>query len=211
MRYNRLMAMRSFKNRGMTLVETLIALAIFVAVIVAVSAFQVNIFINRNTVSSSLQTVQDAQVVLRTMLSELRSAAPAVNGIYTIALAGTSTLSFFSDPKNVGQTEEITYSLTGKTLYRSVIIPSGSPLWYNPANQTTSSLITNIRNSTSTPVFQYYDQNYTGTSSPLAMPVNVSSVRLVSITLTLDTDPNRSPTPRTYTIQVSLRNLKTNL
>ena len=195
----------------MTLVETMMALAIFVCIIAAVTAFETNLMVGRQTFSSSLETVQDAQVVLRTMLAELRSAAPAVNGIYTIALAGTSTLSFFSDPKNTGQTREITYNLVGKTLYRSVIIPSGSPLWYNPATQTTAPLITYIRNSTSTPIFQYYDQYYTGTSSPLAMPVNVSSVKLISITLTLDTDPNRSPVPRTYSIQVSLRNLKTNL
>jgi hypothetical protein len=145
------------------------------------------------------------------MLVELRSAAPAVNGIYTIASAGTSTFSFFSDPKNTGQTQKITYSLVGKTLYRAVISPSGSPLWYNPATQSTSSLLTNVYNSTSTPLFKYYDQNYTGTSSALTMPVNVSSIRLISVALTLDVDPNKSPIPRTYTIQTSLRNLKTNL
>lgn len=195
----------------MTLIETSVALAVFAAVFVAVAAFQANIFIHQRSVSGSLQTVQDAQIILKTMLAELRSAAPAVNGIYTIATAGTSTLSFFSDPKDTGQTQKITYSLIGNRLYRAVISPSGSPLWYNPATQSTTSLLSSVRNLSSMPVFQYYDENYTGTSSPLAQPVNVSSIHLISVTLSLDIDPNKSPIPRTYTTQISLRNLKTNL
>ncbi len=214
MRYN--CRVKSSRNRvevskGMSLVETCVALGVFAVVFVAVAAFQSNIFIHQRTVAGSLQTVQDAQIILKTMLAELRSAAPAVNGIYTIAYAGTSSLAFFTDPKNTGATQKITYSLVGHTLYRAVISPSGSPLWYNPATQATTSLITDVHNSTSTPMFQYYDQYYTGTSSPLTQPVNVSSIHLISISLTLDTDPNRSPTPRIYTTQVSLRNLKTNL
>lgn len=195
----------------MSLAETMVALALFVVVMAAVAAFQVSIFTSKQTVSGSLQTAQDAQIILRTMLVELRSAQPAVNGIYTIASAGTSSLSFFSDPANTGQTEEITYSVVGSRLYRSVTLPTGSPLGYNPATTATSSLLTDVKNLSATPVFQYYDQNYTGTSTPLAMPVNVSSIKLISITLTLDIDPNRSPLPRTYTTQVSLRNLKSNL
>jgi len=195
----------------MTLIETSVALGVFSIVFVAMAAFQANIFIHQRTVAGSLQTVQDAQIILKTMLAELRSAAPAVNGIYTIATAATSSLSFFSDPKNTGQTQKITYSLIGNKFYRAVITPSGSPLWYNPATQSTTTLLTDARNVPTLPVFQYYDQNYTGTSSPMTMPVNVSSIHLISVALTLDIDPNRSPTPRTYTTQISLRNLKTNL
>ena len=201
----------SLYNKGMTLVEVLIALAIFVTVIVVVGAFEVNVFSYQGSASSSLTTVQDAQVILKTMLTELRSAAPGANGAYPIVTAGTSSISFFSDPDNDGQTEQITYSLIKNTLYRAIIQPSGTPAIYNTATQSTSSLLTDVHNTSSTSVFQYYDQNYTGTSSPLSIPVNIPSVRLIQISLTLDTDPNRSPLPRTYTTQVSLRNLKTNL
>lgn len=194
----------------MTLVEVLIALAVFVTVIVTVGMFEVNIFQYQGSVSGSLTTAQDAQVILKTMLTELRAAAPGVNGAYPIVSAATSSISFFSDLDNDGQTEQITYSLIKNTLYQSVVQPSGSPLGYT-ATAATSSLLTDVRNSTSTSVFQYFDQNYTGTSSPLSMPVSIPSIRLVEISLTLDTDPNRSPLPRTYTTQVSLRNLKTNL
>ena len=198
-------------DAGMTLVETMIALGIFMVVIMAVGAFQVSIFSNQKAVSGSLQTAQDAQIILKTMLTELRAASPGMNGSYPIASAGTSSITFFSDANNDGMTEQIGYRLSSSTVYRTMIPPTGSPATYNIANQTTSVIMNNVRNSASSPVFQYFDQNYTGTSSPLAMPVNISSVRLVQINLTLDVNPNLSQVPRTYTVQASLRNIKTNL
>ena len=198
-------------SSGFTLVEVFISMAIFVAVMVAVTTFLVNIYSTNTTVSGSFQTAQDAQVILKTMLTELRQAATASNGAYPIAAAGTSSITFFSNIDSDAQIEEVTYSFIGNTLYRAVIQPTGSPLSYNIANQSTSSMLTDVRNSSSTPVFQYYDQNYTGTSSPLSLPINIPVVRLIKISLSLDVLINQAPAVRTYTTQVSLRNLKTNL
>ena len=150
-------------------------------------------------------------MILKTMLTELRQASTASNGAYPIAAAGTSSITFFSNIDSDAQIEEVTYSFIGNTLYRAVIQPTGSPLTYNFANQSTSSMLTDVRNSSSTPVFQYYDQNYTGTSSPLSLPINIPVVRLIKISLSLDVLVNQAPAVRTYTTQVSLRNLKTNL
>ena len=61
------------------------------------------------------------------------------------------------------------------------------------------------------PVFQYYDDSYTGTSSPLAQPVSALSVRLVQIEFAIAADANRGLTPRIVTTQVEIRDLKDNL
>lgn len=66
-------------------------------------------------------------------------------------------------------------------------------------------------NGNSLPSFEYFDTNYTGTSSPLVQPVSPSTVRLIRINQRIDIDPNRSPVPVIFTVQASLRNLKTNL
>jgi hypothetical protein len=41
--------------------------------------------------------------------------------------------------------------------------------------------------------------------------VSVPAVRLVKITVIVDANPAKMPAPRTFTTQVSLRNLKDNL
>lgn len=195
----------------MTLVELLIALAVFIIVIIAVGAFEANIFIHQSTISGSFQTAQNSQVILRTILKELREVAPASNGAYPLAQTGSTTLSFFSDVDNDGQTEKITYSLIGTNFYRAIIKPTGSPVTYPIANQSTSTLITNVANGNALPSFEYFDTFYTGTSSPLTQPVNPSVVKLIRVNQRIDLDPNRSPIPIIYTVQASLRNLKTNL
>ncbi|MFA6078822.1 MAG: prepilin-type N-terminal cleavage/methylation domain-containing protein [Candidatus Omnitrophota bacterium] len=198
-------------KRGMTLVEVLIAVAIFAVVMIAIGTFEVNIFSYNSSISGSFNTAQNAQTILKTILKELREMAPGANGSYPIVTAGTTTLSFFSDPDNDGVTEQITYSLSNNTLYRSIIQPSGSPLAYNPASQTVSSLVADVRNDASLPVFQYFDANYNGTSSPLTLPASLTAIRLIKISLSLDADPNRLPLPVIYTVQANLRNIKNNL
>jgi len=207
------MNIKQVKNfsRGFTLVEVLTALGIFVAVMFAVAVFQYNVITYPKTISGSLTTVQDAQILLKTMLKELRSMQPGANGAFPLSTTGTSTISFFGDADNDGVIEQITYFLANSSIYRGVIQPSGTPASYNPATQVSSMIVTNVRNGAASPIFQYYDGNYNGTSSPLVQPVTATTVRLVKIDLTLDVNVNDMPVPTTYTVQSSLRNLKTNL
>ncbi len=202
---------RKHINAGMTLAETLIALSIFVAIMVAVSTFQANVFSYQRSVSSSLETAQNAQVLLKVIMKELRSMAPGGNGAYPLTSAATSSITFFSDINGDGIVEQVTYTLLGNTIYKAVIKPSGSPAIYNFASQATTTLVTNVRNSFATPVFQYYDGNFDGTTAALSQPISVTMVQLINVTLTLDIDPNRSPLPISYSAKVELRNLKTNL
>jgi Tfp pilus assembly protein PilV len=198
-------------SRGMTLVEVLIALAVFISIMIAVVAFEANVFSYQGSISNSFQSSQTAQVILKTILTEIREISPAANGSYPLVNAGSTTISFFSDTDNTGSIEQVTYSLVGTTLYRATIQPTGSPAVYNVASQSTSTLMVNVRNGTTTPLFQYYDTNYSGTSTPLTQPVTTTNVRLVKVNITLDIDPNRSPHPVTYSVQAGLRNVKTNL
>jgi prepilin-type N-terminal cleavage/methylation domain-containing protein len=198
-------------TRGMTLAEVMIAMGIFVVIMTALVNFYVSLLSYRETASGSLENTQDTQILLKTLLREMRSMAPGANGAYALTTAGTSTLTFFSDADLNGVPEQITYSLATNQLSRGVIQPTGTPPTYPIGNLVTKVIVTNVRNSSTTPVFEYFDTNYTGTSTPLGQPVTVTNVRLIRITLTLDVDPNHSPLPVTYSTQVNLRNLKSNL
>ncbi len=198
-------------QKGYTLAEIVVVVGIFGLIVIALSNFQRGVIMNNRYAQDSLSSAQDARNILRVMVRELRTASPANDGSYAIATAATNTIAFFADTDGDGLKEKVRYFIATTTLKKGSIKPSGSPLTYNSANETFSFLAYNVKNATSSPLFEYYDSNYAGTSSPLVQPVTVTSVHLVKINLMIDSDPLRAPLIRTYTSQVNLRNLKDNL
>ncbi len=198
-------------QKGMTLVEVLVALGISVVVIVAVSAFEVNIFRYKDSVSGSFDAVQNAQIILKTMAKELRSASIASDGSFAIAQAATSTITFFNDINTDGKKERVRYTFASSTVYRAVAIPAGSPLSYAGVTESTTTLLRSVANGTSTDMFQYFDSSYDGSQSALAQPVIPTTIRLVKISIILSSGTPTMPSFKTYTTEVMFRNLKDNL
>lgn len=200
-----------FKNqKGFTLIETLFAVSIFTVVMVVVGMFTRNVFSYRSIFAGGLSAYDDARNVLRPMASEIRSMSQSSIGSYPIETAGDNTLTFYSDTNNDGLRERIRYFLDNGTLKKGTIIPTGNPLVYAGANEKIKELVHNVKNN-GTPIFNYYDTNYNGDTPALTQPVNISAVRLIKMTLIVDSDTNRSPIPITVTTQVNIRNLKDNL
>lgn len=199
------------KTSGFTLIEILVSVGILVVIVLAVGSFQGDVFFIGNSVKDNLNSQIDARNVLRKLIAELRSVSPSSLGAYPIASAGTSTLIFYSNIDADAYKERVRYFLQEKSLKRGVIKPSGSPLVYDTGSESVSNVIQDVANSTSTPIFEYFDKNFTGTSTPLADPVNIPDVRLIRVTVIIDKDTNRAPGPFTATSQGMLRNLKDNL
>lgn len=202
--------MKIFKKRGFTLVEIVVATAIAAVIFMAVFDFGNGIFSFNSNAQKNLSAQSDGRRVLKSIVKELRSTSPSSLGSYPIALASSTAVTFFADIDNDAYKEQIRYFLSGKDLKRGVIKPSGYPLSYNPANEQISNLIGDINNG-ATPIFDYFDSNYTGTSTPLSQPVQVAKVRLIRITVKIEKDPNKLLGPIIITSQVFLRNLKDNL
>lgn len=198
------------KNKGFTLIEVLVSIGIFTVIMAAVGLFEVNVFSYQRTASNSFVTVQDAEVILRSLAKDIRMASPGSDGSYALQTVATNTLMFFADTDNDGKKERIRYTLIGPNLYRTKLVPTGSPLSYT-GTESTSTILTDVANGTSS-LFTYYDGTYYGsTTGQLAQPVNQSSVRLIGITLTLDANTTDAQSAKTYTTEVTLRNLKDNL
>ncbi len=203
--------MRRFKtNRGVGLVEMVVVVAIFSVISIAVWNFGAEIFNFNSTAGSNLTAQSEGRRVLKTMVKELRSVSPSSVGSYALNQTATSSLIFFTDTNGDGVKERIRYFLQGNEVRRGVIIPSGNPLSYNIANESINPIIRGVANGNSA-IFVYFDQSYTGTSSPLADPVQATAVRLIKINLILDSDPNKEGGIINVTSQVTLRNLKDNL
>jgi type II secretory pathway pseudopilin PulG len=197
-------------KKGFMMTEILVAVAIASAIFLVVFNFGTSIFSFNSSAQANLSAQTDGRRVLKNIVKELRSASPSSLGSYPLTLASITAITFFVDLDNDVYKEQVRYFLQGKELKRGVIKPSGSPLTYDPGNEQISTVITDINNG-ATPIFDYFDSSYAGTSTPLTQPVQITKVRFVRTTLMIDRDQSRSPLPIMVTSQVFLRNLKDNL
>lgn len=198
-------------KRGITLPELLISIAILSLVAVVVGTFQRDIFSLNLSAQNNLSAQLDARHVLKQMIAELREASPSSLGGYPIALASTSALTFYSDVDNDGIKERIRYYLSGTTLKRAQLTPTGSPLVYVDANEKITSVVSYVANNATTSIFTYYPSTFAGTTTPLSQPVTIANIRMVGIKVVIEKDVNKSPNPIVVNTSVVLRNLKDNL
>lgn len=204
------MLMFNFRKNGFVLTEIIVAVAIASVIFLAVFSLGNDIFSFNTNAQKSLKAQSDGRQLLKSLIKELRSASPSSLGAYPISIAGTSTLHFYSDIDSDGYKEQIRYFLQNKDIKKGVIKPSGSPLIYDSDDEKISTVIRDINNGAS-PIFEYFDSNYAGTSTPLVQPVQITKIRLIRINLMINSDPNKLPTPIIVESQVFLRNLKDNL
>ncbi|KND48720.1 MAG: Type IV pilus pilin [Parcubacteria bacterium C7867-003] len=202
---------KNIYKRGITIVELIISVAILSILVVVVSTFQKDVISLNTNLQSSLNAQLEARHLIKNMVAELRKTTTSANGSYPIELASSTGITFYSDIGNNGSIDKVRYYLSGKTVKKGVITPTGNPAVYNSGNEVTTTLLNYVVTSSTLPMFQYHLASYAGTSTPLSIPPDISTIRHIKITVIIDTDPNRSPTPIIATSQVSLRNLKDNL
>ncbi len=204
--------MLSFYSKGFSLVETIVSIGILMVVMIAVYAFESNVFIYNNQAQNQINNTWQAETILKVIAKELRTMVPSATGSYPIYAATDNSITFFSNVDADSSVEQVRYFFVAasSTLNRGVIDPSGSPLGYT-GGEVRKILADGVRASSTLPFFQYFDSTYEGTTTPIAQPgSNISNIRFIKINLIIDSDPNRSPSPRVFTTGVSLRNLKNN-
>lgn len=200
------------KQKGFSLIEIVIVMAILSLFIVLVADFQSKVFVFNRIFQGGNFVGKDALNVVKSMATEIRAMNRSSNGAFPIESASTSSLVFFTDINNDGDQERIRYYLSDTTLKRGVIEPVGNPTSYPQASETTSILMSNVRNTATSSIFTYYTSSFDGSAtSSLPIPVPILNVRHIVINVILDADPSKPLVPFYATTQVSLRNLKDNL
>lgn len=200
---------RSCVCRGFVLAELLVALGILAVIIIGVGSLTSNVFKFQAYNNESATEIDELRRFMKTFVAELRSAETSDNGGYAISSASPSAITFYDDTNNDGTREQIRYFLSGTTLKKGVTASTGVPPAYVAGNEKLSEMVHNVTNLST--IFSYYPASYAGTSTPLAIPVDIIQIRLVKVQITVDQDPNRLPGPVTDSTQVSIRNLKDNL
>jgi prepilin-type N-terminal cleavage/methylation domain-containing protein len=191
-------------NRGFTFIEVIVSVGIFTVIMLAMSALFLSLYRQQGSDIGMIQRIQSANAALDKMSKELREANRGENGNFTISNATNTSLTFYSDVDGDNLTEKITYALQGTNLQRTVVEPGAGSAY--PGAGATATVCSGIKAGSAT-IFTYYDDTYTGSGNPLSAPVSVTSVKVVGISLDLNST-GQSSYPLHVETKVELRNLK---
>jgi len=203
---------KKFFKKGFTLVETIVAIALFTV------GTQATVLLFSKIMRSKAYSMEmgKASFVVSRSISDLtkyiRKARQSDAGAYPIVSADDNNLVFYSDYDKDEHTERlhIYFNDATDTLYMGVRDPSGTfPITYASGDGETITLAEHIVNTTSDPVFLYYNKNYPGDTehNPVDTSADVSEIRLVKIFLKINIDPNNAPDNIQQETFVEMRNL----
>lgn len=196
-----------------TLVEIIVAIFGFTLIIFGLLALFSGIFTTSRQQSTLLSDTDYARKLAFQIASELRNGATGANGAYVLDTAQDQQIIFYSPnaDKDSG-VERVRYYAQGGSLYKGVTEYNGSA--YNTSTEATVIVQKDLANSSTTPVFYYYDGNYTGSSTQtsLSQPVNVTAVKFVKVNIQIYNKAGvTNSNVYSITASAAVRNLKTNL
>lgn len=153
------------------------------------------------------------------MQRELREArAPEGTDLQPVELAEPQSIVFYADISDEpveNREEKIEYLLHDGYLIRGVSYWNQDLQGYNPLPDLTQynpggsnpgmEVMAQYVVNGSSPVFYYYDQDYTGSQSPLNYPINLISIRVIKVHLETDVN-SKPPEPYVHDATIQLRN-----
>jgi len=190
-------------TRGLTLIETVVWIAIFTSAMMALTTSVLVFYRTSNSAIQEATATASAQHGVDLLVRTIREASYSSNGAYPIISIAPNDIQFYSDIDSDSLVEQVHYYVSGTTLYEGVINPTGDPPSYaNPGVTSNTSLyVQNVAQATST--FTYFDKN----GVQITDFTRIGDVRFVTVNLLVDVDPNRSPTIITLRSSAALRNL----
>jgi type II secretory pathway pseudopilin PulG len=198
-------------QKGLSLIESLVTLAIFILVLAGVVELVLGGYRAYYYTFQQAQAISEARYGVETMVKEIREARAGDDGSYIIEKAEDYEFIFYSDIDKDGDTERVRYFLEGSDFKKGVIDPTGDPPVYitDPEDPEYSEKIfilsKYVRNQP--PIFHYFD----GSLQELPPPARLKDTKLMRVYLVVNIDPNRPPQDFVLESDVQLRNLKTNL
>lgn len=152
---------------------------------------------------------QNGRLAVSRITRELRAAQSPSSSEYGISQADRCEIKFYADYNAATGPERIHYYLNGNSLMRGELNSSTSEEpWVYSGTEQAGQLAQYVRNTTSTPIFRYYDKN----SSELTnLPLSLSDrkqVRIIEVSVLVDVKTVEAPNAFTIDSQAQLRNLR---
>ncbi|HNZ83818.1 MAG TPA: prepilin-type N-terminal cleavage/methylation domain-containing protein [Candidatus Pacearchaeota archaeon] len=198
------------KSRGsqkaMSLVETIVVIAIFSIISISISLWIVGFYKTYGFMLAQAQNVMKAEKAIATMVREIREASTAQDGAYILATTTDYAFSFYSDVDSDDNIELINYYIEGNKFIKSIVKPIVGP----PADYVNGSIVKIIEASdiiNGPSVFKYFDKDG---NELLTTPIRRKDTEMMQVDIIINTNPGRISN---YELKsnVQLRNLKSNI
>ncbi len=205
------MKKNKLQNRiGITLIETLMAVAIFS---IGIGGFSLLFIKTWQSNAYTIELGQSSMAVsqgMNMMVDYIRRVRQGDDGAYPIQLASNNELTIFCDYNKDTITERLHFYKNGTDVMMGITSPSATmPKTYPVGDQSVITIASRIVNNSSTPIFYYYNKDYPQDTinNPLAGSVNIPVVRLVKIYLEINLNPAHAPDNVKMQNFVEMRNL----
>jgi hypothetical protein len=194
----------NYHSRGMTAMEALVWVSVTSMLLLAIVQ-SVQYFYRTNTyVVEQGAAITSAQRGIEGMIKVMREAAYSSNGAWPVISMSSTSLAFYADVDDDPFIERIRFYLSGDSLMRGIIDPSGDPPVYTNPEQV-SSVSDYVRNTDqNVTLFKYYDVD----GALMTDMTRIAEVRFVEATVVVNINPNRLPNQFTLRSTAALRNLK---
>lgn len=198
------------KSTGFTLVETIVVIAMYTMLSLAIFAAISDIYkIN----SYTLEQANEVEVARRGITYWVRDAREmtfAANGAFPLVRAENHRLGFYSDiDKDLG-VEYVEYVLSTTTIYKYTYEATGNPPVYSTTTPSRTEIMSQyVQNQIQGQVtFRYYNDSGAQIMNPQSM---ISDIRYITMNTIVNIDPVRSPGEFMLQGSAAPRNLKENL
>jgi len=196
--------MRSNSQRGLTLLETVIFLGIFILIISAIVASLRYVYRGQRFAFEQADATRSARSGLEQAVRDLREASYADDGAYPIVAMTYMSLTFYSDYDNDGKIERIRYFLDGTDLKKGLIESAGDPPTYDPDDEVVTIVAQNVRNASLWKrLFSFYDRD----GNEITDLTDIDALAFVVVAVVVDLHPERAPDYFELRSSASLRNI----
>jgi len=187
----------------MTLIEALVWVSIFTMAMLALTTSVLYFYRTSDYAIEATSATASAQRGVDLLVRTIREASYASDGAYPVVSIATSSFIFYADIDSDSAIEQVHYYLSGTSLTKGIVDPTGDPPSYS-ASEATSTVSEYVHNADEgASLFTYYDAS----GSEVTDYTKIGDVRFVTVNLLVDVNPIRSPTIITLRSSAALRNL----
>jgi Tfp pilus assembly protein PilV len=200
------------KIKGMTIVEMLMAIAIFTIGIIGFTFLFFRTWQANSYVLETGQSSMAASQGMNKIINYIRKSKQADDGAYPIKSANGNDFIFYSDYDKDGITERLHIYKSGRDILMGATKPTETlPKTYPSGDQETIAIVSGVLNEVDEPIFYYYNRDYPADeiNNPMAIPVTnyLADIRLIKVYFEINANPNKSLDNVKIQSFVELRNL----